>query len=345
MVSIIGRRLILVKIKLRKSQIKTLRKESNMKTRICLILATLMVTLSLVGCQQSAAQTDAKVGESAKPAPPQNVCKTTWEENCSVKQASAATRRALEDLGLGGPDVPKTRTVRTRDPKTGKTVTKQVPIVPKTRTVTTLDPKTGRRTTKLVPINTGTGSVSLKSDGLSAIVKAKSVTGIEYDINILLLPPKSCRISMVATGPNPPDILKKHSFFIKQKISEAIQNPELQAVAEPVPYPKTVILEHEVVKVYEILDGWAKNMEFDCQSHRGDVSYKAFSFSTGSRINFTFKMRLIDTNKTKLQIDIQNYKGKEEFPMILKSLEDILSGLKEDKNTSKGITPATEKEK
>ena len=294
---------------------------STRQTRICLILATLMVTLSLVGCQQSAAQTDAKVGESAKPAPPQNACKMTWDENCSIKQTSAATKQALEDLGLGGSGAPKTRSVTTRNPKTGKKIT------------------------KLVPINTGTGSVSLKSDGLSAIVKAKSVTGIEYNINILLLPPESCRISIMATGSNPTDILKGHSIFIKQKISEAIQNPEPEAVAEPAPYPKTVILEHEVTKVYEILDGWGNNMGFDCQSSRGDLFYRALSVSTGSGINFRLVMRSIDSNNTKLEMDVGRYEGKEEFPMILKSLEDTLAGLEEDKNTSEGIAPTTEKEK
>ena len=144
-----------------------------MKNRLLSCILVSLVVFALTGCQRSAAQTDGQPVAAEEPS--QNVCKMVWEEKCSVKQTSVATKQALGDLGLGGSGVPKTRSVTTRDPKTGRTITKQVPI------------------------NTGTGSISLKSDGLSAIAKAKSVTGIEYDINILLLPPKSCRISMVAT--------------------------------------------------------------------------------------------------------------------------------------------------
>lgn len=284
-----------------------------MKTRICLILAALMVTLSLVGCQRSAAKADgqtAVVEEDSKPQPtktepPQNTVKLSWVQPCSVEQAASAAKQSLEDLGLGGSDKPKTRTVTIRDPKTGRTVSKQVPI-------------------------SGLGSIAVKSDRLSAFVRAKSVAGVDYLITIILMPPESCEISIVATGSNPTDILSKHGKFIQNKISEEIQ--QQQDISNSIPYSKTMIVNNTISEVFKKVNGWRESNHFlrlttQNNPKDGDSFYQKLSCRTASDIHIEFLMHLIDTNKTKLQIDIQNYEEKEDFPMILRSLEGLLKEL------------------
>ena len=286
-----------------------------MKTRICLILAALMITLSMVGCQRSAAKTDgqtAVVEEVPKPqptktAPPQNTVKLSWVQPCSVEQAASAAKQALEDLGLAGPGETKTRTVTTRDPKTGRTISRQVPV-------------------------SDSGSVAVKSDGLSAFVKAKSVAGVDYLMTILLMPPESCDISIVATDPNPTDILSEHGKFIKDKISEGIQ--QQLDVPNSIPYLKTMIVNSTISEVFKSVNGWRESNHFTRFTTKnspgsGDSFYQTLSCRTASGIRVEFLMHLIDTNKTKLQIDIQNYEEKEDFPMILRSLEGLLKELEE----------------
>ncbi|MHC5154733.1 MAG: hypothetical protein ACYSO4_00855 [Planctomycetota bacterium] len=303
-----------------------------MKTRICLILTVLMFALTLSGCQRAAAKTEeqpAVIAEettqpkSAKPTPrktkpQQNRAKLSWTEPCSVEQAASAAKQTMEDLGLGGQATTKTRTVRTREPKTGKTVTKRVPV------------------------STGSGSDSgriyFKSDGLSAYVNAKSVTGIEYRINILLMPPESCRIAITATGPNPSDILKEHSTFIKQKISEAIQNPpaEAEEVTETLPYPETMVFDRTVSQVYNVIYNWSRQEKLDhSRGNSNDKYYRDARVNCASRIEFTFQMRLIDDNKTKLEIKASGYEGKDEFDLILKTLTESMEALKTDEPASK----------
>ena len=240
----------------------------------------------------------------SKPTQPQNECEMSWEVIGSVEQANAASWQVLNDLGLGI-NTRKTRTVTTRDPKTGRTISKQVPL----------------------------DSYS-KSDGLSAVLETKTALGVTFRIEMLLKlsSPQTTQIIIRAVGSNQPrDILCQQCKILQNKINKAIQHPKQEEKAKPAPYPKTIILEHEVSEVYEILYEWSKNMEFDCQSPRGDVFYKALSVNTGSGIDLRLVMRSVDSNKTKLEMDVHDYEGKEEFSMILKSLEDALAGLEEDK--------------
>lgn len=302
-----------------------------MKTRISLILLALMIALPLVGCQRSVTKTDEfrdviaeeppqpKSEKSVETAPSKNTYKLNWEEKCSVEQATAAAQRTLEDLGLGGPGTSKTRTVTTRDPKTGRMITRQVPV------------STG----------SGSGSVYSKSDGLSAIVAAKSVTGVEYNITILLTPPQSCDISITTVGPHPTDILSKHVKFIKQQISEAIKNPEAEAEPEiseePLPYPETMIFNRTVSEVYKAIYNWSSKERFrhSGRSNNDDRYYKSADIECASGIKFSFSMRLIDDNKTKLDIKASGYEGKDEFDLILQGLMETLQELKTDQPVSK----------
>ena len=279
-----------------------------MKTRICLILAAFMVMFPLVGCQR-ATETESQASvtvESPPPtsAPPQNTVKLSWVQPCSVEQATSAAKQVFEELDLSGPTDTKTRTVTTRDPKTGRTISRQVPV-------------------------SGLGSVAVKSDGLSAFVRAKSVTGVDYLISIILMPPESCEISIIATGPNPTDILKKHSVFIQKKISEAIQKQV--DISASIPYPKTLMLDSDTNEVYSIVNGWRESNHFTTVATEGprdgDLYYRQLNCRTASGVQIHFSMTLIDTNKTKLKVDIQGYEAKEDFPMILKSMEDMLKKL------------------
>ena len=234
----------------------------------------------------------------------------------SVEQANAASWQVLNDLGLGI-NTRKTRTVTTRNPKTGRTISKQVPL----------------------------DSYS-KSDGLSAVLETKTALGITFRIEMLLKlsSPERTQIIIRAVGSiQHRDILCQQCEIIQNKINKAIQHPKPEEMAKPALYPKTIIIEHEVSDVYEILYEWSRKMEFDCQAPRGDVFYKTLSVNTGSGIDFRLVMRSIGSNKTKLEIDAGSYEGKEEFPMILKSLEDALAGLEEDKNVCEEITSTAKK--
>lgn len=305
-----------------------------MKSRICLVLLSLTLMLPLCGCQESTAKTDSqsipaaketsqkKSKKSTKPAQPKNVSKLSWSENCFVEDATIAAAWVLEELNLGSSRSSGTRTVRTQDPKTGRIVTKQVPVT-----------------------RGGTGPVHTRNDRLSGIVSAKSTAKTEYVINVSLIPPESCRIEIVATGPNPTDILKKHNKYIKGKISEAIENPvqEQDVTAEPLPYPETMIFERTVNDVYRVIYNWARAEKFDQDSGRGDDKYYRYiECKSDSKIRFIFRIRLIDENKTKLEMKVTDYEDKDEFNVILKSLLEALQELKEDQLEPKTATTYTE---
>lgn len=111
-----------------------------MKVRVGLVLMVAMGAMLLSGCQRSA-----KKGEMAEITAPPPAQKTEGRPGCSAAKPQS--------------EGPQTRTVSTRDPKTGKTVTKQVPVTTavsadasQTRTVRTRDPQTGRTITKQVPV-------------------------------------------------------------------------------------------------------------------------------------------------------------------------------------------------
>jgi predicted transcriptional regulator len=298
--------------------------EKEKKVKNCLLLCILvpLIAFALTGCQQSAAQTDAQLiaveepssttepvspkPKPRRPAPSQNVHKMSWEEKCSVEQAFSASMQTLGKLELAT-DLDRTRNIRVRNPRTGRIGNTQV--------------STNR---------------DARSDGLSATLKGRSTANVDFHITILLMPPESCRILIMATSPNQPeDVLEQHSHFLKQKISEAIQNPEAEVANEPVPYPQTMVFERSVDQVYSaIRHGWAEKERFEFDGDGRDRYYKVIDCTCGSNIKLKFTMHLIDTNKTKLEIEASNYEEKEEFNMIIQRLTDTLQTLKEEQADS-----------
>lgn len=302
-----------------------------MKSRILLVLLSLTLTLSLFGCQESSAKTETQpvaIEENLKeqskqkqPAPPRNVSTLNWEEPCSVELATSAAKRAFGELGLSDSSKPqKTRTVRTRDPKTGRMLTKQVPIA------------------------TGNSVYSI-SDELSGVVKGKSVAGTEFIVHVSLIPPESCHVEIIATGPNPPEILKKHTAYIQKKISEAIKNPvqEEEVTGEPLPYPETMVFNRPVNEIYKVVYNWGRTEKFHQSGGNSDDKYYQYvEYTSESNIRFIFQIRLVDENRTKLKLKVSGYEEKDEFNMILKSLMDALQELKGDRPESKAATTYTE---
>lgn len=166
-------------------------------------------------------------------------------------------------------------------------------------------------------------------DSLSAILKARSTT-IFFDVTISLLTSDTCTLTIQANSNSQPEhVLKTHSLFLKEKISEAIHKQPDEP--EALPYPQVMILDNSIPQVHGTINEWARGANFDVEgSGNYDQFYGRLTCNTESRIRFNFQMRLVDPQKTKLQINIDNFEGKDEFPMILKSLEDAVKGLNED---------------
>ena len=139
-------------------------------------------------------------------------------------------------------------------------------------------------------------------------------------------------IAITATSANQPnEVLEQQVSYLKQKIGEAIEQEPPQTAGEvQLPYPESMVFNCPVDEVYNALYQWADKQGFDRNSSGGrDRYYRTVTCETASDIRFLFTLRLIDANKTKMQIVINNYEDKDEFPMILKGLEDALNGLKE----------------
>lgn len=314
-----------------------------MKTRICLILLALMIALPLTGCQQAAAKTEelpAAAAEeapqpkptrtaSSNPKPQQNTSELSWIESCSVEQAASASKRTLVDLGFGissSTPTSNTRSVTTRDPKTGRTITKQVPIT----------------TTRTSSTRSSSGSVNFRSDGLSATLMVRSVAGIEFQIVILLIPENACQVTINASSlEQATDILKQQSNHLKQKISQAIQNPEAEPepviTDESLPYPETMVFDRTIDQVSSTIYNWSQRERFKHSGGGEDKYYRSAYCEGASRIKFEFQVRLINDNKTKLDIRASGYEGKDEFNLILKGLLETLQELQTDQPDSKTV--------
>lgn len=280
-----------------------------MKTHMGLLWVSVVIASLFAGCQEMSLQSDYKptgsvAKESVKTArtgTPKLEYKVSWVESCSVQQANTASLQVLKVLRLDA-GTSRTRTVETHNPETGKRVTRQVPI---------------HREPEM--------------DSLSGVVETQSASGIEFRIEMLLQysNPEITQISIIATSSDhSTNELRDQSRILQQKISEGIQNPSLKAVGKSIPYPETVMVACDVETLYDILYNWAGNMGFDLQSMRGDTFYKGFTFRTGSGVGFKLVMRNIESNKTKLEIGIEDHQDKEEFPMILKSFHETLQSIK-----------------
>ena len=280
-----------------------------MKIRVWLVLLAVVCAVLLSGCQGSVAKTDKAAiatteaenpcSKKAQKPVPQVKYAVSWEEKCLVEQASSACAMVLEDFGLGDAHN-RSRTVRRRDSKTGRTVTQRI-------------------------------SVEGRTDDFSSFFRGRTTAGIEFQISILLMPPETSAITVTATSRDQSkEVLKRQSEYLKQKISEIIQQGPAQE--EPLPYPEMMIINRTVDEVFDAIYAWAREANFDVESNSGHGRFYAqITSHSRSGIHLNFTMRLIDSNKIKLEIDIEGYEGKEEFKMILKSLLDVLQSLEKDK--------------
>ena len=74
-------------------------------------------------------------------------------------------------------------------------------------------------------------------------------------------------------------------------------------------------------------DTWADKQGFERGKSGGrDKYYQLITCETGSGIRFEFILRLVESDQTKLGIDVSHYEGKEEFRMILQGLLEALEG-------------------
>lgn len=298
-----------------------------MKTRLSIVLLVLLFTITFSGCQQPQTQLyqadepmAVKTSEppaqepkpASKPKPSLHTHELTWEENCSVEQAFDAAGRVLEEMGLAAQSG-QTRTIRVRDPRTGRTVTKNVSTRPEGQ-----------------------------SDGLSAILEARSTANIEFNITILLMPPESCQLNIRTTSSaRPEDVLERQNLYLKQKISEAVRQELTQTddMDQPSDYPKMMVFDRTVDQVYSVLYSWAGRENFEHGSSGRDRYYKVIECKAASEIQFIFTLRLIDANKTRLEIDASNYAEKDEFKVILQSLTKALEELKQDTPPAAATAP------
>ncbi|MHC5082927.1 MAG: hypothetical protein ACYTET_03180 [Planctomycetota bacterium] len=245
--------------------------------------------------------TAASSGTTKPSSAPRNETELSWQQDGSVRQAFNASRIVLEDLGLAH-DLSNMQNVSTRDPKTGRMI---------------------RRT---VPANR-----QAQSDGLSAVLKGKSTAGIDFDLNILFVSPQTSQITIKAISSNQPkEILKEHSEFLKQQITETIERKptESQDKADSTPYPKTMTFNRTANQVSKAIYDWANRERFERDSQGQDRFYKFIHCQCGSGIGLNFTIRLIDTNKARLEIEALNYEGKDEFKTILQGLQEVLEELK-----------------
>lgn len=275
----------------------------------CAVLAAMLTVCLLSGCQSSSTKAEKSATAAAEPkmekkaasksVPPKHEYNVAWQQDCTVQQAFSASRKVLEDLDLkvSGSG---SRTVQTRDPKTGRTIRRNVPY-------------SGGR-----------------SDDLSAQINADSVAGIGFELTFLLLPPKSCEFSILAaSSKQEKEILKKQSHFLKARIMEAIQQdasePEAAGVADK--GLEAFILDCTMGQAYDLIYQWGKKWNFNQKDAGGDsFTYKYLSYIAGSDIRFDFKFRMIDSQKTKLELEVNNTDGKDEYAVIRRSLNDAIKG-------------------
>ena len=243
-------------------------------------------------------------------------------------------------------DKPKTRTVRTRNPKTGEIVSKEVPVPTSEPTKPASEPfeitwsekcsveQAFNATNQLLYETLGLQKVGKGggyyyepvSDYISATMKARSTIDVTFDVYIVLDSDESVMITIKQTGgKHPTEIIQKHIMFVKQKISEAIIKEPEAADVEPAPFPKTIVLNSSVDQIYTDINNWVKEAGLQNPSPPGgDRYYRWINCRSASGIEFSFRIRMIDVDKTKLTINIEKYEGKDELNVILKSLEAAL---------------------
>jgi hypothetical protein len=236
---------------------------------------------------------------ATKPKPPKpDEFAVRWEEDCPVQKAFEASAWVLEDLGLAQ-DLTSYTTQRVRDPRTGRIQVRQVT----------------------------SGNRSARRDGLSAYLEGHATADIKFAISILLTPPESSVMTITATSATQPEaVLEQQSLHLKEKISEAIAaEPE---EPEAVPYPETMLLERPVQPAVDAIYRWAEGQGFEHDSRGGrDQYYRMVTCETGSGIRFEFTLRLVEPERTRLDIEASNYEGKDEFGMIVRGLMETLESI------------------
>lgn len=267
----------------------------------------IMTVLLLNGCQQpslssgESSPVQAAPEPAAKPAPAKppvtlNAYTVSWTEECGVRQAFSAALGSIEQLGIN--QIPRSN-VR------GSSLEK-VPIA-----------------------NYDTG------DELSASLYAVATADISFQVKMLLLPPESTEITIIAASETQPrDILKKQSDYLKQKISERIAHPTLPD--EQVILPKTMTFDGTPDGVYWVLSQWADKKGFKrVNTGNGDQYYRSLSCSSASGIRFFFGMRLVDSGTTRLDIKVSNYENKDEFTIMQSDLLEVLESIQSQPQTTR----------
>jgi hypothetical protein len=97
-----------------------------------------------------------------------------------------------------------------------------------------------------------------------------------------------------------------------------------------------MVFDRAVEDIYDAINNWASKGQFRHNGRdRSDRYHKASEVECGSGIRFYFTMRLVNDNKTKLEIKVSGYEGKDEFDFILRGLMESLEVLKTDQPGSK----------
>lgn len=241
-----------------------------------------------------------------------------------------------------------TRTVRTRDPNTGRLVTKEVPVTtsasPKpasgpfeitwseTCSVEQAFNATNRllyETLGLKKVHRGGGyCYEPESDYTSATLKAYSTIGIKFDVYIVL---ESDGMVIMKIKPEdskqPREILEKHLMLIKHKITEAISK-EPQTAHKAVPYAKSMVFDGTVEQICKAIFQWTQTTGLDINKYENDQFSGLMTCDTKSGMRLVLRISLVGTDRTQVEVVPDNYEG-DELPMILRSLTEILSNLKQ----------------
>lgn len=330
-----------------------------MKMCNCLVLLSVMMIFVLSGCQRSVATTaDAAVeteAVSSAAVPAQMTMRVRNSETgrietrpIPVKADPAKMTAPMEDAVPGAPSARYT-TQRIRNPETGRIEIRQVPVPD--------PPRPDRRAARyelswpidcsvqaaFAPVRSliydrlgldmldnpqGEGKLKPEVDYMSAVLKARSAVGVVFEVTLLADSPDACTATITTISQTQPkDFLKTHTEFLKEQINQTLSQPSDET--PPALYPKTMVFDQPIDVVAGKIRAWGQQQGFRGSTSGSDQYYRHLSYRSSSNIEFGFSMRLIETNKTKLNIYISNYDGKDEFPMILKSLQETLDQLEE----------------
>jgi hypothetical protein len=310
-----------------------------------------MFLIALSGCQRSAATGDdaAVETEVVSPAavPAQRTVRVRNPETGRIEtrpvrvKATPDEATAAVEEAVPAASPARYTTQRVRDPQTGRIETKRVPVTDRYRLSWPLNYSVQ---TAYIPLSSliytqlgldmldnpqGEGKLRPEVDYMSAVLKARSAMGVVFEVTLLSDSPETCTATITTSSQTlPKDFLKTHTEFLKEQINQALGQPSDDS--SPAKYPKMMIVDQPTDVVAGKISAWGRNQGFRGSGGGSDQYYKHLSYSSSSNIEFGFSMRLIDTNKTKLNIYVSNHQGKDEFPMILKSLEEVLAGLGEE---------------